>query len=581
LSLPLILAVDGDRAVLSRLEQELQGRYGGTFRIRGERSGAEALAELRAARDHSERVAVVLAANSLPDVTGASLLAEVRRMHPDARRALLIDWGAWGDRDTAAAILQAMALGDINYYVLKPWTPGDELFHRTIAEFVQEWSRSDVTARREVVLLADKGSARGHEIRKLLTRCGIPHLFQDRETPGGEVVLRGLGDDHADADVVVWMPAIAGKVLDNPTDAEVVQAWGIPTTLETDDPTFDVLVVGAGPAGLAAAVYATSEGLRTLVVERESLGGQAGASSLIRNYLGFSRGITGADLAQRGYQQAWVFGAHFLVTREVTHLRSEGGRFVAAVSDIGEVTARTVVLATGVSYRRLGVPELEALSGAGVFYGGSVSEAPAMSGRRVVVVGGGNSAGQAVLHLHRYAEHVTLVVRDPDVARSMSQYLVDEITAAARIDVRTNAEVAGGGGVGRLERVSVRDRRTGETTSLPADGLFVMIGAEPRTDWLPEKVRRDKHGFVLAGEAVHNDDAGEDRAPLPFETSQKGIFVVGDVRSGSVKRVASAVGEGSVVVSQLHQYLQMEAESASRGSLVELPSDPAQVASER
>ncbi len=562
MSLPLILAVDGDRAVLSRLEQELQGRYGGTFRIRGERTGAEALAELNEAREHGERVAVVLAAHSLPDLTGASLLAQVRRMHPDARRALLIDWGAWAERETAAAILAAMALGDINYYVLKPWTPGDELFHRTVAEFVQEWSRSDVTAPREVVVVAGKDSSRGHEIRKLLTRSGIPHLFHERHMPDGEKLLHRLVGDAADVESLVWMPAIGGKVLVEPTDAEVVEAWGIPTRLKTRDRNFDVLVVGAGPAGLASAVYSASEGLRTLVVERESLGGQAGASSLIRNYLGFSRGITGAELAQRGYQQAWVFGAHFLVTREVTAVRAEGGGFVVNVSDIGEVTARTVVLASGVAYRRLGVPELEALTGAGVFYGGSVSEARAMSGRRAVVVGGGNSAGQAVLHLHRYADHVTLLLRDADLAQSMSRYLVDEISGAPRIDVRTSAEVVGGRGGDCLERLTVRDRATGEITSLVADGLFVMIGAEPRTDWLPDQVVRDKHGFILSGEAVHREDGFEDRPPLPFETSQRGIFAVGDVRSGSVKRVASAVGEGSVVVSQLHQYLNFQAERA-------------------
>ena len=578
MTLPLILAVDGDRAVLSRLEQELQGRYGGAFRVRGERTGREALTELRAAADHGERVAVVLAAHSLPDTAGASLLAEVRGMHPDARRALLIDWGAWAERDTAASILQAMALGDINYYVLKPWTPADELFHRTVAEFVQEWSRSDVTAPREVVVVTGKESARGHEIRKLLTRSGIPHVFHDRQSPEGTGVLHRLNHDAGDVEALVWMPAIRGKVLVDPTNAEVMEAWGISTTLRTDNRNFDVLVIGAGPAGLASAVYATSEGLRTLVVERESLGGQAGASSLIRNYLGFSRGVTGAELAQRGYQQAWVFGAHFVVTREVLDLRADTDGFVASISEVGEIRARSVVLAIGVAYRRLDVPELEALAGAGVFYGGSVSEARAMAGRRAVVVGGGNSAGQAVLHLNRYAEHVTLVVRDTDLAEGMSQYLVDEITSSPRIDVRTTAEVVGGGGAGGLEHVSVRDRASGEMTSVSADGLFVMIGAEPRTEWLPKQIARDSRGYVLAGEAVRREVAGHDRAPLPFETSLKGIFAVGDVRSGSVKRVASAVGEGSVVVSQLHQYFQMEAEAAAQGATAGAPLDAGEAA---
>jgi len=293
------------------------------------------------------------------------------------------------------------------------------------------------------------------------------------------------------------------------------------------------------------------------VVERESIGGQAGSSSLIRNYLGFSRGISGADLAQRGYQQAWVFGAHFVLMREVTSLDCVGDGFVAEISDIGAVRARTVVLATGVSYRRLGVEDLDRLVGAGVYYGASVSEAHALTDLDAVVVGGGNSAGQAVLHLARYCKRVTLLVRGPDLTSSMSSYLIDAIEAATNVVVRTSTEVVGGDGDGRLDRVTVRDRLTGQEEWLPAQGLFVMIGAQPRTDWLPAAIARDRFGFVLAG----SDAAGDklwtaDRSPQPYETTVPGIFVVGDVRCASVKRVASAVGEGSVVVSQLHEHLQ-------------------------
>ncbi|MGH3368406.1 MAG: NAD(P)/FAD-dependent oxidoreductase, partial [Nocardioidaceae bacterium] len=315
-------------------------------------------------------------------------------------------------------------------------------------------------------------------------------------------------------------------------------------------------VVGAGPGGLAAAVYASSEGLRTLVVERESIGGQAGSSSLIRNYLGFSRGVSGAELAQRGYQQAWVFGAHFVLMREVTRLKEQGDDFVAEIADVGEVTARTVVLATGVSYRRLGVPELEALGGSGVYYGASVSEAHGLTGLDAVVVGGGNSAGQAVLHLARYCRQVTLVVRGQDLTATMSSYLTDAIEAATNIAVRPSSEVTGGHGDTRLEAVVVRDRTTGAEESLRADGLFVMIGAEPRTDWLPQTVGRDRYGFVLAGSDAAADPLWPlSRPPQPYETTLPGLFAVGDVRCGSVKRVASAVGEGSVVVSQLHAHL--------------------------
>jgi thioredoxin reductase (NADPH) len=294
------------------------------------------------------------------------------------------------------------------------------------------------------------------------------------------------------------------------------------------------------------------------VVERESIGGQAGSSSLIRNYLGFSRGISGAELAQRGYQQAWVFGAHFVLMRQVEHLETDGDRFVAKISDIGEVSARAVVLANGVSYRRLGVPELEALTGAGVHYGASVSAAHGLAGMHAVVVGGGNSAGQAVLHLARYAE-VTLVVRGAKLGDGMSSYLVETIDATPGITVLTETEVVGGGGDGRLERAVLRSRATGAEQTIPADGLFVMIGAAPHTDWLPEAVGRDRYGFVLAGSDAAADERWPlEREPYPYESTLPGVFAVGDVRCGSVKRVASAVGEGSVVVSQLHEFFKQQ-----------------------
>jgi len=565
----MLLAVDSDPTLLGRVEAELQRRYGPDFKVRGELCGADALRQLEGAHERGEPVAVVLADQWLADMPGSQLLARARVLHPEARRALLVEWGAWADRPTAEAILQAMAVGDINYYVLKPWTSPDELFHRTVAEFVQEWSRSDASTEREVVVVCDRHSARGHAVRSRLTRNGIPHVFRETGSAAGQETLRKIVADHPEAvgaEVVVWMPALGGTVLVDPDDTTVAEAWGVPTTLAEDDRDFDVLVIGAGPAGLATAVYASSEGMRTLAVERESIGGQAGSSSLIRNYLGFSRGISGAELGQRGYQQAWVFGAHMLLIREVSTLRRVDDRFEAYIDGIGEVTARAVVLATGVSYRRLGVPELEALSGAGVYYGASVSEAHAMTGLRAVVVGGGNSAGQAVLHLQRYCEHVTLVVRSAALTDGMSQYLCDAIDAAARIEVRTDSEVVGGGGDGRLERVVVRIRSTGATETLAADGLFIMIGAQPRTDWLPREVARDSRGFVFTGaDAVATGGWPLVRPPQPYESTVPGLFAVGDVRASSVKRVASAVGEGSVVVSQIHSYL---AETRSRPARV-------------
>ncbi|MDV3220828.1 FAD-dependent oxidoreductase [Intrasporangium sp.] len=571
MSRPLLLAVDPDPESLSRIEQELSRRYGSDFRVRGESDGVTALATLERAASRGEPVALVLADPWLSDVPGTELLGMVRSLHPDAGRALLVPWGSWADRRTADVILKAMAHGEINYYVLKPWTSPDELFHRTVAEFVQVWSRTVIDGRREVVVIGPLRDRRGHEVRSLLSRNGIPHAYLDRGTPEAEDVLRridGPGPDDPAGPLVVWLAALGGRVLVDPTDPEICTAWGIRTGLEPADREVDVLVVGAGPAGLAASVYASSEGLTVLCLEEHALGGQAGTSSLIRNYLGFSRGLSGAELAQRGFQQAWVFGARFVLTRPVTGLAPHdppGSGFRVEVAGAGTVNAKAVVLATGVAYRRLGVPSLEALSGSGVFYGANVSEAHGLSGAHVVIVGGGNSAGQAALHLHRYAADVTVVVRTPDLSATMSQYLIDEITASPRIALVPNADVVDGGGDGWLSQVTVRDRSTGEDRSLPADGLFVMIGAAPHTEWLPDGVFRDEWGFVVTG----SDVAGENlwslaRPPLPHETCVPGLFAVGDVRSGSVKRVASAVGEGSVVVSEVHHYLSLSPAGGGR-----------------
>jgi thioredoxin reductase (NADPH) len=550
---PLLLAVDPDPVQLDVIEAQLQRSFGSDFRIRGEATAEEATRALEAAHERGDPVAVVLVDDSYDADVRERLLTEVRTLHPAARRALLVKWGAWSDRTSAAAILHAMALGYINYYVLKPWTVRDELFHRTIAEFVHEWSRSYAANPREVVVVADSRSPRAYAISSLLNRNGIPFAFRDRASPEGQAVLERTGT--VEGEVVVWMPAMGGTRLVDPSDVDVLEAWGIPTTLEEDDREFDVLVVGAGPAGLAASVYASSEGLRTLVVERESIGGQAGASSLIRNYLGFSRGVSGAELAQRGYQQAWVFGAGFLLMRQVESLERDGPLFVAHIGDAGTVTARAVILSAGVSYRRLGVPSLEQLAGNGVYYGASVSAAQALEGLAVVVVGGGNSAGQAALHLARYCQRVTLVVRAGELAAGMSHYLVKAIDGEPTVVVRTDAEVSGGEGTGRLEQVQIRDRTTGEVETIRADGLFVMIGAQPRTSWLPESAQRDRHGFLLTGAEAAAHGWPLERQPYPYETTMPGLFAVGDVRGGSVKRVASAVGEGSVVVAQLHQFL--------------------------
>ena len=568
---PLILAIDPDAESVSRIESELARRFGSDYRVRGESDTAAATAQLERAAEQGHPVALVMADPWLPGTSGAELLGRVRALHPDAGRFLLVPWGSWADRRTAQEILRAMAQGDINYYLLKPWTSPDELFLRMVGEFVQGYSRSVPSGEREVVVVGSARDPRGHGVRSLLIRNGIPHAYLDRGTPAGSAFLHRIGGpepDSASGPMVICMTAIGGKTLVDPTDEEILNAWGIPTDLSQVPEEVDVVVIGAGPAGLASAVYASSEGLSVVCVEQLALGGQAATSSLIRNYLGFSRGLSGAELAQRGFQQAWVFGARFVLTRTVTALRVTPEGFVVTVEGAGERLARAVVLATGVAYRRLGVPELEKLGGSGVYYGASVSEAHGLRGAQCVIVGGGNSAGQAALHLKRYAAHVTIAVRTPDLTSTMSSYLIREIEASPGITVLPNVDVVGGGGEGWLEEVVVADRDTGERTTLPADALFAMVGAQPHTDWLPEEVLRDQRGFVLTGTDVPSEAWTLERPPNPHETSLPGVFAIGDVRSGSVKRVASAVGEGSVVVSEVHAYL----------SLLPAPSSPGDAA---
>ena len=572
---PLLLAVDPDADSLARIEAELSRRFGSDFRVRAELDARAALALLEAAAHRRDPVALVLADAWLADVGCSELLGRARTLHPDAGRALLVPWGAWADRGTADEILRSVARGDATYYVLKPWSSPDELFNRTVAEYVQAWARTVTSGDREVVVVGGAREPRGRAVRDLLSRNGIPHAFLDRGKPEAATLLTRLGAPlpaDESGPLVVWLAALGGRVLLDPTDVELLEAWGLHTTVAPEDRDVDLLVVGAGPAGLAAAVYASSEGLTVLCAEEHALGGQAGTSSLIRNYLGFSRGLSGAELAQRGFQQAWVFGAHFVLTRRVLRVEPVGGprRFAVELEGAGEVRAGAVVLATGVDYRRLGVPSLEALVGSGVFYGANVSEAHGLAGAHVVIVGGGNSAGQAALHLKRYAADVAIVIRTADLSATMSQYLIDEIAGSATITVVPEADVVGGGGDGRLTEVVVADRQSGEERRLPADALFVMIGAEPRTEWLGDAVARDRWGFVLTGSdvlpatAALSLGAGPgpgpmhwtlDRPPMPHETSVAGLFAVGDVRSGSVKRVASAVGEGSVVLSEVHRFL--------------------------
>jgi thioredoxin reductase (NADPH) len=556
---PLVLAVEPDHQALERVEAELARSFGADFRVRGEPTAAGAEAVLDDAASVGAPVALVLASLELGDESGAELLRRVRRRHPDARRALIMAWGAWADRKASDAVLSALALGDADYYVLCPWRSPDTLFHHTVAEFLHEWSKECPSGPDAINVIAAEDSARGYELRDLLNRSGIPHAAHLPGSDYAREVVRGLGPVAEHAEVVVTMPALGRDPLVDPTNEDFAAAYGVSTTVE-QAATADVVVVGAGPAGLAAAVYASSEGLDTLVVDREAIGGQAATSSLIRNYLGFPRGLRGSELAQRSYQQAWAFGARFVLMNEVVDLVPKGDRLLVRLSDGAVVTAGAVVLAVGVSYRRLGVPGLDRAGSGGVFYGASAAEARGLAGRRVVVVGGGNSAGQAAMHLQKHAAEVFLVVRGDSLAASMSHYLVHSLECAENVEIMTATEVIGAGGRDRLEYLELRGSWTGDVHRLAADAVFVMIGAQPHTHWLPEVIRRDEYGYVVAGPAVLDLlTAGEwpvDREPTPHETSVPGVYVVGDARRGSSKRVASAVGEGSVVVQEVHRHLE-------------------------
>jgi thioredoxin reductase (NADPH) len=549
---PVLLAVDDDADTLSSVEQELHERYGNHYRVVCLRSPDEARARLEEFAGSGQDVAVVLAAQELPGSTGSELLGDVRRFYPHARRALLIRWGDWGQKPAGEAIFDGVSHGRFDHYVLRPMGSPDELFHHSISAMLLDWAEDHRAAPDTVHIVGTSWSGRAYELRQALQQCAIPHNFTLADTPEGRALVDAAGDG-VDLPIIVFPN---GEVLVNPTNAQIAVAAGGPASMDTME--FDVIIVGAGPAGLSAAVYGASEGLSTLVVDRGGIGGQATSSSLIRNYLGFPRGISGRRLAREAYDQGWIFGARFAFMQAVTALERQGEQLLVSLADFGPVRTTAVLLATGARYRRLGVPSLEALTGAGVFYGGPTSEAPALAGCDAFVVGGANSAGQAALHLARHARLVTLVVRGASLRAGMSEYLVRQVEATDNIQVRLGTEVVGGGGDGRLEHLVLCDLASRTETTVEAQGLFLLIGATPYTDWLPPDIQRDPQGFVLTGVDLPPAVWPLDRPPFALETSMPGVFAVGDVRHGSVKRVASAVGEGSIAVQLVHRLFATE-----------------------
>ena len=545
--LPVLLAVDEDQDALDEVETQLVQRYTRDYRVESLSGPEQALRRLAELARAGEEVALVLAGKSVSDATGGELLERARQLHPHAQRGLLVPGGAWADPPTAEAILDSMALGRIDYYIPRPAASPDEVFHQAISSFLLEWATERRKVPHTIHIVGEAWSGRAYELREVFERCAVPHSFCLADSDEG-LGLRAKAGPEAKLPLMI-LPD--GRALSDPSNAELAKAAGAPVDFE--ERPYDVVIVGSGPAGLSAAVYGASEGLRTLVVDEGGIGGQARSSSLIRNYLGFPRGVSGNRLAEQAYEQALVFGASFVLMHRATALSRSGGRLEVSLSDGRRVNAGAVILATGASYRRLGVPSLEALKGAGVFYGGPASEAHALTGKDAYVAGGGNSAGQAALHLARYARRVTLVVRAESLEAGMSHYLVRELEATPNVEARTSTSVVGGGGEGRLQELVLRERATGDEKTVPADALFVLIGARPHTDWLTDEIARDEHGFLYTGEDVPDDHGWPlERRPFALETSVPGVLAAGDVRHASVKRVASAAGEGSIAVHLVH-----------------------------
>jgi thioredoxin reductase (NADPH) len=549
-SRPAILTVDDDPGVSRAVARDLRRQYGAQYRIVRAESASAGMDALRQMKLRGDVVAVILADYRMPELNGIEFLEQAMDIYPGARRVLLTAYA-----DTGAAI-DAINVVDLDHYLLKPWDPPEEKLYPVVDALLDAWLSSDHRPVPETKVVGHQWSARSSEVREFLARNQVPYRWYASDEPEGRRLLEAAGADGLALPVVITPD---GEPLVEPNDAELASRVGLATTPVKDF--YDLIVVGGGPAGLGAAVYGASEGLRTVLVERLATGGQAGQSSRIENYLGFPDGVSGAQLTDRARRQATKFGAEVLTTREVVGLEVCGSARRVTFADGTFIDAHTVILATGVSYRRLGAPGLDDLTGRGCYYGSALTEAQACAGQDVYVVGGANSAGQAAVYLARYAKSVTILVRGSSLEKSMSYYLIKQIADIPNISVRTCTEVIEACGEDHLETLTLRNIATGGTEIVDAQLLFLFIGAEPLTDWLDGVVVRDDRGFVVAGPDL--SVGGErprgwelDRMPYHLETSVSGVFVAGDARSESAKRVASAVGEGALAVMLVHRYLE-------------------------
>jgi thioredoxin reductase (NADPH) len=541
---PAIVAVDDEPAVLAAVARDLRRGFGERYRILRADSGAKALDLLTELRTRGDQVALLIADQRMPGMPGTDYLVQARTIVPDAKRVLLT---AYADTEAAIAAINEVAL---DYYLLKPWDPPEEQLFPVVEDLLTTWESGAALESGGVRVIGHRFSKDSHDLRDFLARNRVPARWLDVERDGEARELLRLTGVEADRLPVALLED--GSVLERPTILELAERLGVAGQPAQEH--YDLVIVGGGPAGLAAAVYGASEGLRTVMVEREAPGGQAGQSSRIENYLGFPSGLTGSDLARRATDQARRLGAELLTVQDVVGLRVEGaGRFVE-LSGGGTLSANCVLVASGVSYRQLETPGFAELTGAGIYYGAAVTEARSCAQQHVVVIGGANSAGQAAVYFSGYAAQVTVLVRGDALERSMSHYLIERIAGLRNVQIRTQSEaVAAEGEDGRLRRLRIRGPEGEEV--LDADACFVFIGASPRTDWLEGVVARDERGFILAGPDVRDDGWPLKRDPYLLETSVPGVFVAGDVRARSIKRVASAVGEGSMAVSLVHQYL--------------------------
>ena len=550
---PVLLSVDDDRDVLRAVERDLRAHYGDRYRVMPAESGAAALDLLRRLKQRGDPVALMLVDQRMPQMNGVAFLQAAQQLFPDAKRVLLT---AYADTDAA---IRAINDARIQHYLLKPWDPPDRELYPVLDDLLGDWQGSFRPPFSGIRILGARWNPRAYEIRDFLARSHVPYQWVDVETADRDAEVRALVDSLGSDGL--HMPTLLfadGTRLVEPTTEQVAEKIGL--RMHANEKFYDVVIIGGGPAGLAAAVYGASEGLRTVMIEREAPGGQAGLSSRIENYLGFPSGLSGGDLARRAVTQAKRFGVEILAPQQVTALRVDGRYRYVTLSDATEIGCHTLLLATGVQWRKLDVEGIERFHGAGVYYGGAITEAMSCAGEDVYIVGGANSAGQAAMYFARYARRVVMLVRGDSLAKSMSQYLIDEIKETPNIHVELNSRITAVHGDTRLEELSVFCSQSGETTRVPVNSVFIFIGALPRTDWLEGVVDRDELGFIRTGPELVRDGrrpAGWtlDRDPMLLEASVPGVFAIGDVRRGSVKRVASGVGEGSVAIQFVHQYL--------------------------